>query len=172
MCYILLLMKRFSTKDFERLTIFPRGEITISSSKLLHDPEVLFKSEAQTFTVYNYSVAEGLPSSEVYQVYQDRTGFLWFATDNGVVKFDGSQMTTYHTKDGLSDPVVFGFHEDSKDRLWFRTFSGQLSYFENGKIIKYSFNHKLPTFKVAGLLNFAVGDQNELWFTEKHAGQN
>jgi ligand-binding sensor domain-containing protein len=78
--------------------------------------------KAQSFTVYNYSVAEGLPSSEVYEVYQDRKGFLWFATDNGVAKFDGSQMETFHAKDGLTDPVVFSFYEDYKNRLWFRTF--------------------------------------------------
>lgn len=126
---------------------------------------ILFKSEGQIFTVYNYSVAEGLPSSEVYEVHQDRKGFLWIATDNGVVKFDGSQMTTYHTKDGLSDPVVFGFQEDSKNRLWFRTYSGRLSYYENGKIIQYPYNDKLTTLNVPGLLNFTVSDKNELWFT-------
>lgn len=129
---------------------------------------VFLKSAGQTFTIYNYSVPEGLPSSEVYEVYQDKKGFLWFATDNGVGKFDGNQMTTYHTKDGLSDPVVFGFYEDQKDRLWFRTYSGKLSYYENGQIKKYAYNDRLTKFDFSGLLNFAISDNDELWFTLRY----
>jgi len=120
---------------------------------------------AQSFTIYNYSVPEGLPSSEVYDVYQDRKGFLWFGTDNGIVKFDGHEMKTYHTKDGLTDPVVFSFFEDHKDRIWFRTFSGVLSYFENDSIKKYKHNSKLSPYSQKGLLNYLVDENDELWFT-------
>jgi signal transduction histidine kinase/ligand-binding sensor domain-containing protein len=122
----------------------------------------------QAFTIYNYSVPDGLPSSEVYDVYQDKKGFLWFATDNGVVKFDGHQMQIFHTKDGLSDPVVFGFFEDKKGRLWFRTFSGKLSYHDNGKISRYPYNEKLGKINFVGLVNFIVKDNNELWFTVRN----
>jgi signal transduction histidine kinase/ligand-binding sensor domain-containing protein len=122
----------------------------------------------QSFTIYNYSVPDGLPSSEVYDVYQDKNGFLWFATDNGVVKFDGSQMQIFHTKDGLSDPVVFGFFEDKQGRLWFRTFSGKLSYHQNGKIHRYQYNEKLGKINFVGLINFIVRDNNELWFTVRN----
>ncbi|MBT1699302.1 hypothetical protein KK083_20565 [Fulvivirgaceae bacterium PWU4] len=119
----------------------------------------------QSFTIYNYSVPEGLPSSEVYEVYQDRKGFLWFATDNGIVKFDGHEMKTYHTKDGLTDPVVFSFFEDHKDRIWFRTFSGILSYFENDSIKKYKYNNKLGSYAQKGLFNYVIDDKGGLWFT-------
>jgi signal transduction histidine kinase len=120
----------------------------------------------QTFTVYNYAIPEGLPSSEVYDVYQDKQKFIWFATDNGVVKFDGSKMETFQKKDGLSDPVVFNFFEDDRDRLWFRTYSGKLSYYENGKIKPYRFNEKLHEVAATGLINFVyiTGDE-ELWFS-------
>ncbi|HEY0769504.1 MAG TPA: two-component regulator propeller domain-containing protein, partial [Sphingobacteriaceae bacterium] len=56
---------------------------------------------SQSFTVYNYSYLEGLPSSEVYDVFQDSKGFLWFATDNGVARYDGSHMESFHIKNGL-----------------------------------------------------------------------
>lgn len=122
-------------------------------------------SHAQSFTTYNYSVPEGLPTSEVYEVYQDRKGFIWFATDNGVVKFDGSRMETFHTKDGLTDPVVFSFFEDHKGRLWFRTFSGQLSFYENGVIKKYKHNDKIAILNINGIFSYLVNEKDELWFT-------
>src|SRR5688500_18089584 len=97
----------------------------------------------QSFTIINYSLPEGFPSSEVYKVYQDRQGFLWFGTDNGVTRYDGHEMQVFHMEHGLSDPAVFGFHEDYAGRLWFRTYSGKLSYYEDGKIHKYPYNDQL-----------------------------
>lgn len=123
------------------------------------------RSQPQFLTVYNYSVSDGLPSSEIYEVYQDRNGFLWFATDNGVVRYDGSNMQKFHIKDGLTDPVVFGFYEDKKNRIWFRTFSGKLSYYENGNIKKYAFNNVISKFYRTGYLRFVVRDNDAIDFT-------
>jgi signal transduction histidine kinase/ligand-binding sensor domain-containing protein len=120
---------------------------------------------SQSFTIYNYSVDQGLPSTEVYEIFQDSKGFLWFATDNGVVKFDGSRMETFHSKDGLTDPVVFSFFEDDKKRLWFRTFSGVLCYMENNVIKKYKYNDKLTSFNNKAIFDYVVNEKDELWFT-------
>ncbi|MBL7877990.1 MAG: hypothetical protein JNL53_20155 [Cyclobacteriaceae bacterium] len=102
---------------------------------------------SQHTSLINYSIGEGLPSSEVYQIHLDRNGFLWFATDNGVARFDGKDFERFNIKDSLRDPVVFGLHEDIKGRIWFRTFTGKLSYFENGKI--YPYQHNRVTSKIA-----------------------
>ena len=42
-------------------------------------------ANAQTITPQfrHYTTADGLPSSEVYEVIQDRNGYMWFATDRG-----------------------------------------------------------------------------------------
>jgi signal transduction histidine kinase/ligand-binding sensor domain-containing protein len=123
----------------------------------------------QSFTVYNYSVPEGLPSSEVYEVFEDRNGFMWFATDHGIVKFDGQEMKIFQVKDGLTDPVVFGFQEDDDGRIWFRTFSGKLSYYENGIIKAYEFNDKIQKVASNGLLLFTyLSESKELWFSVRN----
>lgn len=97
----------------------------------------------QTPGLINYSIREGLPSTEVYEVFQDSQGFIWFATDHGVAMFDGYEMKVLTVKDGLTDPVVFGFDEDDQQRIWFRTYSGKLSVFEKGKITPFKFNNHL-----------------------------
>jgi len=107
---------------------------------------------AQKQPFIHYSVPEGLPSSEVYKVHQDRKGFIWFATDNGVVRYDGSQMENYQVNEGLTDPVVFGIVEDSKGRIWFRTFSGKISYYSNKKIHPYKFNNLVSQLSKNGYL--------------------
>ncbi|MFZ6011128.1 MAG: two-component regulator propeller domain-containing protein [Bacteroidota bacterium] len=106
-----------------------------------------------------------MPSSEVYDVFQDKRGFIWFATDNGVVRFDGHEMTVFRTPDGLEDPVVFGIQEDYKGRIWFRTFSGKLFYFENEKITAYRYNDiLLKALTKALLMSMHVDRSDRLWF--------
>src|ERR1700756_1860562 len=91
----------------------------------------------------NYTVKDGLPSTEVYYSMQDTKGFMWFATDKGVCRFDGYEFKTYTTLDGLADNTVFGCHEDYKGRIWFRSFSGKLSYFYNDSIYQLPANDSL-----------------------------
>ena len=41
------------------------------------------------------STLDGLPTDEVQKIYQDKEGFLWFATRYGFCKYDGYQITVY-----------------------------------------------------------------------------
>jgi signal transduction histidine kinase/ligand-binding sensor domain-containing protein len=127
-------------------------------------------SLGQSHSYLHYSIPEGLPSSEVYDVYQDRKGFIWFATDNGVVRYDGSQMETFQVNDGLTDPVVFGIIEDSKGRIWFRTFSGKICYYNNKKIHPYRFNDILsPLCKAGNLFSLYIDSLDNVWFGSDYA---
>lgn len=117
-----------------------------------------------SLTLYNYAVKDGLPSSEVYSIFQDSNKFIWFATENGVVKFDGKETEVFQVKEGLDDPVVFGFHEDQKGRIWFRTFSGKLFYYEHNKIAAYEKNALLSAYAKDELV-YRISTRNEdLWF--------
>ena len=91
----------------------------------------------------NYTVADGLPSSEVYQVIQDKKGYMWFATDRGVVKYDGYNFKKFTTQDGLTDNVVFQLYEDYKERIWMLPMNGELCFIENNTISLYPFNQVL-----------------------------
>ena len=41
------------------------------------------------------SVEDGLPHTNVYDMVQDHLGFLWFATEGGVAKYDGYGFTVF-----------------------------------------------------------------------------
>jgi ligand-binding sensor domain-containing protein len=101
---------------------------------------------SQENSYLNFGVAEGLPSVEVYTVIKDKKGFLWFGTDNGVVRFDGRKFEVFNLELGLVDPVVFGLHEDQMGRIWFRSFTGKLAYFYNEKIVPYRYNDSIQKF--------------------------
>jgi ligand-binding sensor domain-containing protein len=70
----------------------------------------------------------------VYDAIQDKEGFMWFATENGLSRFDGKNFKTFTTKDGLPDNEVLKLFLDSKGRLWIMPFRPSVCYYYKGKI--------------------------------------
>ncbi len=98
-------------------------------------------SYSKTFSYKHFSVEDGLPSSEVYDCVQDDEGFMWFATERGVARFDGYEFDVFTKKDGLLENKILLVYKDYKNRIWFSSISGLLCYYENGKIHPYPYNH-------------------------------
>lgn len=96
--------------------------------------------QAQPVKPKNYVVENGLLSTEVFHVIQDRKGYVWIATGQGVNKFDGYSFQNFTQLNGLPDNTVLELFEDYKGRIWFITLSGMLSWFENDSIHIYPHN--------------------------------
>jgi hypothetical protein len=121
---------------------------------------------AQQFNYTNISTAQGLPCSEIYDILQDKKGYMWFATDQGVARYDGKEFTTYTTADGLLDNTVFRMAEDSKGRIWFASQSNELCYWQNDSIYKSIlsdlFRSKVSTSQDV-TYNFFIDSSDNLW---------
>jgi len=81
-------------------------------------------SYAQLFNFTNYTVETGFPQSNANWILQDNEGFMWFATQNGAVKFNGYDYTVYNKNNGLQSNIVVHILQDSKNRFWFSTKNG------------------------------------------------
>ena len=73
---------------------------------------------AQRFDVKRYSVNEGLPSGQVYDIEFDEQGFAWFATSYGVVRTDGRNFTTLGLEQGLKEETTTDLYFDSRGNFW------------------------------------------------------
>ncbi len=102
-----------------------------------------FQTFSQSFTYRIYNVNQGLPSSQTYDVIQDRQKYIWVATDRGVSRFDGYTFKNFTTAEGLLDNTVFSLYEDDLGRIWFLSYCGKLSYYFRNKIHPYPYNHKI-----------------------------
>lgn len=91
-------------------------------------------SVAQNPYIQRYSITEGLPSNSVYTVFQDSKKFIWFATDAGVARFDGTRFTYFRKQDGLSSNDVFEIKEDSFGRIWFFHINASLNYIADNQV--------------------------------------
>ena len=81
-----------------------------------------------------FTVDNGLAGNMVYNGYEDDKGFLWFCTESGVSRFDGTTFTNFTTLDGLSDNDVLGVFGDNEGRIWFKCFNQRPCFYLNGKI--------------------------------------
>ncbi len=86
---------------------------------------------SQTQIYKHYGVDEGLPSAEVYDIYQDKDGYIWFATDKGLSRFNGYEFKNYTIKDGLPDNTILDFFPQENGQVWCYGFNSQnLFYFD------------------------------------------
>lgn len=87
---------------------------------------------ADNFRFIRYSTQDGLPSDKVLDILQDQYGFMWFATENGLSRFDGIHFVNYthssHNKNSLSNNVVTSLAEDRYGNLWIGTQNGLNRY--------------------------------------------
>ncbi len=79
--------------------------------------------------------ADGLPSDWSYRsIVQDRQGFLWAGSLNGLIRYDGYQIKTYRHNPldttSLSDNHVLALFEDRDGMLWAGTQEGGLNRFD------------------------------------------
>lgn len=81
---------------------------------------------------YNLSQKDGLSHNKVLDIYQDRCGYLWFATIDGLNRYDGYEFVVYKNIPGdsssLSGNLVTCITEDPYGDLWIGTHYGLNKY--------------------------------------------
>lgn len=94
----------------------------------------------------NYNTKDGLPSNQVYDIYQDQRGIMWFATDRGLSSFNGSFFTNFTIADGLLSDVIFDFFPQKNGTVWCSTDKNKLFLFDPAEqtFTPFKFNHLLP----------------------------
>lgn len=88
----------------------------------------------QHFFFRRFTIEDGLLSSDNYQTIQDKTGYIWICSKNGIVRYDGYRFKAFTTRDGLPINDIWELYCDSHNRIWIRAFTKGLYYLENGQV--------------------------------------
>ena len=80
------------------------------------------------------TVRDGLPQGFVKSLVQDKRGFIWMATRDGLCRYDGVRFRIYNhdarQPKSLSFSSIFDIKEDVKGRLWIRTENNDIDCFD------------------------------------------
>lgn len=94
---------------------------------------------------------------DVYALYSDTAGRMWFGTDRGALCYDGESLTVYTRGDGLVANQVLAITQDARGRMWFGTHGGA-SVFDGQIFQSLTQRDGLPHNLVQRLLQDRSGD--------------
>lgn len=99
--------------------------------------ETILSSEAPSLRFENFSIQDGLTQSSAQDMLQDSLGYLWIATQGGLVKYDGYTFKTYANapfdSTSLSDNFIYNIGEGSDGDIWVGTTSKGLNRFDRSE---------------------------------------
>lgn len=113
-----------------------------------------------------YDMTDGLADGYVWEVLQDREGYLWFATKNGLSRYDGLTFRTFTARDGLADEQTVSLFQDSKGNLWVTTPSA-LSRYDGRVFTTFTKEDGLLQHNISSIFEDQRGD---LWFAHGDRG--
>ncbi len=131
------------------------------------EEEIIFRSSQNLHQWGSINSFHGLPSEKINAIAQTNTGFLWFATDNGLARFDGRRVQT-DLSQGVSSFRVYDVKVDANDALWIATDKGAY-YFANEtfKQLSKTSNYSIVSIAIDAENNVYLADQNGLIFRAK-----
>lgn len=75
-------------------------------------------TNAQQYAFVNFTLEKSLPGNQVWSIFQDSKGFMWFATTAGLIRHDGNNHIIYNETNGLTSYFAYNIDEDSKGNIW------------------------------------------------------
>ncbi len=99
------------------------------SGNTLQAPEAFIHSYYESFQTgqlpyVNYGADNGLPQEDIFSIFQDKKGYLWFGTNSGAVRYNGREMVVINHENGLPGNSVRDIQQDSSGIMYFATTSG------------------------------------------------
>ena len=99
-------------------------DLTFAKNSFLQE-EIQFKQ---------IKIEDGLSQSTILCIIQDKKGFLWFGTANGLNRYDGYNFTVF-TNDpadttSISDNGILSLYEDKDENIWIGTVEGVLNKYD------------------------------------------
>ena len=109
------------------------------------------------------STNDGLSQSHVNAILKDKKGFMWFATDEGLNKYDGYKFSIYkHNAKNpktISDNMIYDIVEDNLGNLWIATATGLDIFNRNDETFQHYFNKNVSI----NVRDIYQDKQNRIW---------
>lgn len=116
----------------------------------------------EKFIHHFWSTRDGLPQNSIYSITQDGGGYLWLGTDQGVVRFDGTQFINFNTDNApsLGSNTITSVYVTPQGILWIAAYGGGVSCLKERRFQNYSTVEGLPSL----MINVIIQDREyRLW---------
>lgn len=108
----------------------------------------------------HYSVEDGLVHSNVFRMFQDSKGYMWFGTEVGLSRFDGHHFENFSHYAPFKSSQVLGFAESVDGTIWINTYDQKLHTYKDGLFREFIPEDGLIMDKST---NIYVDQKNKIW---------
>ena len=114
-------------------------------------------SSAMSYRVF--TTQDGLPQNSVYAIDQTPDGYLWIATFDGLVRFDGHRMTVFNHAEvpEIRSNRILALRVDREGGLWIGTEDGGVTRMKDGVFRSFGVADGLTDLTVGGIQEDASG---------------
>ncbi len=108
-----------------------------------------------------WTAKDGLPSDSINDIIQDKSGYIWIGTFNGLVRFDGINFITFskYEENGFESNSVTTLLEGTGGNLWIGTNGEGIAKYSNNKFTMFN-NSDLKDKVIKSL---SIGNEGYLW---------
>ncbi len=105
---------------------------------------------------------DGLPQNSIQSLVRTKDGYLWFGTQEGLVRFNGLEFKVFNksTTEAIKHNDIRALYEDRDGVLWIGTFGGGLVRYKDGQFKNYSVQQGLSNNSITSILQDRTGN---LW---------
>ena len=119
------------------------------------------RSATAQYRFDSWTTENGLPQNSVNDILQTRDGYLWLATEGGLVRFDGLRFVVFdRSTPGIESVRMRALYQDRQGTLWAGTQDGMLIRHRHGQFFTYNREHGLPH---ASAGRIEEDDRGHLW---------
>jgi signal transduction histidine kinase/ligand-binding sensor domain-containing protein/CheY-like chemotaxis protein/AraC-like DNA-binding protein len=111
-----------------------------------------FQGISQEYSVRFLDISDGLSNNSITTIYQDKEGYMWFGTYDGLNRYDGYEFKTFrneiNNQNSLSNNTVYSLEGDSSRNIWVGGNKGASVYDKSKGLfypVRYKENEKSTT---------------------------
>lgn len=93
-----------------------------------------FHANSQHAQIQSFNINDGLVCNQVRGFYQDKKGFIWVMTWEGLSRHDGYSFRNYTLAEGLSHPLINAMLEGADGRIFVAVNDGSVDVIMNGEV--------------------------------------
>lgn len=102
-----------------------------------------------------------IDNASVQTIFQDRQGFIWLGTTNGIYRFDGVTYEHLPADDSLLKASVTAIYQSADDAIWIGTHSGKIARINRGKLEMFQPEEGNPAAQINAIDQDSKGN---IWF--------
>jgi signal transduction histidine kinase/ligand-binding sensor domain-containing protein/CheY-like chemotaxis protein/AraC-like DNA-binding protein len=137
---------------------------------------MVMSGQVEQMKYARYTIDNGLSQNMVQAVLEDRQGFMWFGTKDGLNRFDGHNFLVYRNEPGnaksLSNNDITAIYEDKAGNLWIGTQSGGLNLFDRQTNSFYVLPEVAVQDNISGarwVISIDEDNNGDIWVTNYNA---